>query len=263
MNRQARAVWGTSQVVVDNESAFKPGGSVIVTMGRTAGRVKKAGVDSMGRWAYQVLDGKVGKDILIVSVYQCCKQPANSKGITAYQQQEIMLSETNRVDRDPRRNFHRDMKKFLKEIMPEENSDHSSITPLRLGDWNEECKGTSTSPKLCDEFGLVNIFKQVHPNQKQFKKYMRGSRTIDFALAPPELAHRVTNFVYKPFMYRMKGDHRSYYFDTGEEVLFGNKQEPVYEPDGRSISGKDPKAVTIYLEAVHKHLQANDVMSKI
>jgi hypothetical protein len=36
MNRQARAVWGTSQVVVDNESAFKPGGSAIIIMGRTA-----------------------------------------------------------------------------------------------------------------------------------------------------------------------------------------------------------------------------------
>jgi hypothetical protein len=53
---------------------------------------------------------------------------------------------------------------------------------------------------------------------------MRGSRTIDFALAPPELAHQVKNFVYEPFMYRMKGDHRAYYFDIGEEVLFGNKK---------------------------------------
>jgi hypothetical protein len=64
-------------------------------------------------------------------------------------------------------------------------------------------------------------------------------------------------------MYRMKGYHRAYYFDIGEEVLFGNKQEPVYDPDGRSFSSKDPKAVTTYLEAVYKHLQANDVMSII
>jgi hypothetical protein len=99
----------------------------------------------MGRWTYQVLDGKGGKDILIVSVYQCCKQPKNSKGITAYHQQEIMLSETNRVDRNPRRNFYRDMKKFLKEIMPDENIANNNITPILLGDWNEECKGTSTS----------------------------------------------------------------------------------------------------------------------
>jgi hypothetical protein len=73
--------------------------------------------------------------------------------------------------------------------MPDENSTNNKITPILLGDWNEECKGTSTSQNFCDEFGLVNIFKQVHPNQKQFKIYMRGSRTIDFALAPPELAH--------------------------------------------------------------------------
>jgi hypothetical protein len=49
-------------------------------------------------------------------------------------------------------------------------------------------------------------------------------------------------------------------FDVGEEVLFGNKQEPVFEPDSRSFTSNDPKAVTVYLEAVHKHLQANDVM---
>jgi hypothetical protein len=83
MNRQARSVWGTSHVIVDNKSAFKPGGTAIVALGKTAGRVKKAGIDSMGRWTYQLLDGKGGKDILIVSVYQCCKQPTNSKGVTA------------------------------------------------------------------------------------------------------------------------------------------------------------------------------------
>jgi hypothetical protein len=64
-----------------------------------------------------------------------------------------MLSETNQVDRDPRRNFYRDMEKFLKEIMPDENSTNNSITPILLGNWNEESKGTSTSQKLCDEFG--------------------------------------------------------------------------------------------------------------
>jgi hypothetical protein len=101
---------------------------------------------------------------------------------------------------------------ILKEIMPNENSNNNNITPILLGDcWNEECKGTSTSQKLCDEYGLVNFFKQVHPNPKQFKTYMRGSRTIDFALAPPELAHRVKKIVYKPSIYRLKGDHHAYH----------------------------------------------------
>ena len=260
MDRQARSVWGTSQVVVDNKSTFKPGGTAIVSMGKSAGRVKKSGIDAMGRWTYQLLDGKGGKDILIVSVYQCCKQPTNPNGVTAYHQQEIMLSETNRVDRDPRRNFYKDLKAFLTDFTTRDNS---SITPILVGDWNEECKGTSTSQKLCDEFGLVNIFKQIHPDHKQFKTYMRGSRTIDFALAPPELANKVTNFTYEPFMYRLKGDHRAYYFDIDEDVLFGNQQEPVYDPTGRSFASKDPKAVTKYLDAAYKHLQANAVMSRI
>jgi hypothetical protein len=58
MDIQARSVWGTSHVVVDNNSAFKPGGTAIVAMGKTAGRVKKLGIDSMGRRTYQLLDGK-------------------------------------------------------------------------------------------------------------------------------------------------------------------------------------------------------------
>jgi hypothetical protein len=187
--------------IVDNKSAFKPGGTAIVAMGKTAGRVKKSGMDSMGRWTYQLLDGKRGKDILIVSVYQCCRQPTNPNGVIAYHQQEIMLSRTNRVDRDPRRNFYRDI-------------------------------------------------------------YMRRTRTIDFALAPPELANKLAKFTYEPFMYRLKGDHRAYYFDIGEDILFGNKQEPAYDP-ARTFSSKDPKAVTTYLGATYKHLQANAVMSRI
>jgi hypothetical protein len=69
-----------------------------------------------------------------------------------------MLSETNQVDRDPRRNFYRDMKKFLKELMPDDNNNNNNITPILLGDLNDKCKGTSTSQKLCDEFGLRNAF---------------------------------------------------------------------------------------------------------
>ena len=65
MDRKSRSVWGLSQVIVEND--FKPGGTAIISMGKTAGRVKKSGIDKMGRWTYQLLDGKGNKDILIVS----------------------------------------------------------------------------------------------------------------------------------------------------------------------------------------------------
>ena len=259
MNNQSRAVWGSSQVIVENN--FKPGGTAIISQGKTAGRVKKSGIDAMGRWTYQLLDGQGDKDILIVSAYQCCKQPTNPVGITAYHQQEIMLSETDRVDRDPRRNFYRDLKSFIDHFLTDDED--KTVIPILVGDWNEECKGTSTTQKLCDDFGLVNIFDRLYPDQKQFKTYLRGSRTIDFALAPPEIADKVTNFVYEPFLYRLKGDHRAFYFDINENVLFGNKQPPPFDPEGRSFKSKDPKAVTKYLTAVHKHLQSNNVLNRI
>jgi hypothetical protein len=47
--------------------AVKPGGTAIISMGKTAERVKKSGMDKMGWWTYQLLDGKGHKDILIVS----------------------------------------------------------------------------------------------------------------------------------------------------------------------------------------------------
>jgi hypothetical protein len=180
--------------------------------------------------------------------------------MTAYHQQEILLSEMDRTDKEPRRNFYRDLKEFIGSYV---NQEGGNVTPLIIGDWNEECKGTSASQKLCNEFGLVNIFDRLYPNQAQFKTYMRGARTIDFALAPPNIADRVTNFVYEPFLYRLKGDHRAFYFDIEEKQLFGNENESPYDPEGRTFASKDRKAVTKYLKAVDKHLQANNIYNQV
>jgi hypothetical protein len=258
IDKSSRSIWGTSQIPADSD--YKPGGTAIISKGKIAGRVKKCGRDNLGRWTYQLLDGQGEKDILIVSIYQCCKQPTNPGKTTAYHQQIVLLSEMNRTDKDPRRNFYRDLKKFMESFLTNEES---SVIPFIIGDWNEECKGSSSSKKLCDEFGLVNIFDRLYPEHKKFKTMMRGSRPIDFALAPPEIADRVSNFVYEPFMYRLKGDHRAFYFDIGEKILFGNTKESPYDPAGRSFSSKDPKAVVTYLKEAHEHLTSNNVFNRM
>jgi hypothetical protein len=258
MDRSSKAVWGTSLFTTD--SKYKPGGTAIISRGKTAGRVKKSGSDKLGRWTYQLLDGQGEKDILIVCVYQCCKRPTNPGGHTAYHQQEVLLSERDSTDRDPRRNFFKDIKDFITKFLSHENS---TIIPFIVGDWNEECKGTSSSQKLCNEFGLVNIFTRLYPEHKQFKTHIRGSRTIDFALTFPDIADKVTNFVYEPFKYRLKGDHRAFYFDIGEKQLFGNNKDPVSEAEGRTFKSNDKKAVIKYLDAVHSHLDANNVFNRM
>ena len=65
MDQQAKAIWNSGTIPMESE--FKPGGTSAITFSKTVGRVKEQGKDPLGRWSYQVLDGKGDADILIVS----------------------------------------------------------------------------------------------------------------------------------------------------------------------------------------------------
>ena len=138
-----------------------------------------------------------------------------------------MLSEQNRIDQDPRTNFRKDLIAFIRS----HRDSNLSTVPIIIGDWNEECNDESVAHDLCNEFGLVNIFQHLQPNHEEFKTYQRGSKTIDYVIAPPDIADRVINFVYEPFLYRFKGDHRGFYFHINEKFLFGNVKASVSPVD--------------------------------
>ena len=185
------------------------------------------------------LNAKGNKEILIISLYQCCKQPTNKVGNTSFHQQRILLYEMNRRDTDPRKNFYKDLRKLIYD-----HTSRSDITtiPILMGDFNEECQGTSNSSKLCSEFNLVDIWSQKYPSLHP-KTYQRGSRRIDFILAPKTVSDAVENIVYEPFQYRLRGDHRGLVVDFNEELLFGDTAPLPFGPKGRAFSSKDKKAV--------------------
>ena len=152
-----------------------------------------------------VFKGEDNKVILIMSIYQCCKNLTNPQERTAYHQQETMLSERNRKDCDPRRNFYKDMCKFLKRF---EKEAEKKVLPMLIGDWDEECVGRSISKKLCNKFGLVNIFHGKFQNHEKFKTYQEGSTFIDYGLIHRKLINKIDQVTYEPFRYRKgKGDH--------------------------------------------------------
>ena len=92
------------------------------------------GNDIYGRWSYQILDGKNGIDLLIVSIYQCCSHPTNTLGGSAHNQQQIQFIDEGPEDTDPRQNFSKDLHQFLHQQL----SQNSARIPFILGDWNEE-----------------------------------------------------------------------------------------------------------------------------
>ena len=209
IDKKAKAVWNSSTKTSTNE--YKAGGTSIVTFGNTAGRVKKHGEDKLGRWCWQILEGSKNRDIIVVSVYQCCKNPTNKHGSTAYHQQEAILSEMNREDTNPRRNFLRDIKAFLHQKIDNHKEDGIQLEPMLMGDWNEECRGSSNAQRICNEFQLVDIWKRKYP-EEEFNTYIGGSRRLDFAITTTRIADMVSNITYEPFFYRLTGDHRGFEF---------------------------------------------------
>lgn len=77
---------------------YKPGGTKRITFGKTARRIIIQGFDDLGRWSWMAYEGEANIIVLTISIYQYCKQPTNPTGITAYHQQETILSERNKVD---------------------------------------------------------------------------------------------------------------------------------------------------------------------
>ena len=134
---QARSTWCSSKITTTRN--YKPGGNGIITFGGHAGRIKTSGTDLLGQWSYQILDGKGNREILIMSIYQCCKTPTNKVGITAHHQQQTQLSMMNRHDTDPRKNFKSDILKFLKEQL---NKEGKHTIPLLFEDWIKKSKPT-------------------------------------------------------------------------------------------------------------------------
>ena len=100
MDRNSKSTWGTSETPCDSD--FKPGWTGIITRGSSADRIKRQGYDKLGRWTWQLLNGEGSREVLVISVYQCCRQSNLNARNTASRQQQIHLSEDNRADIDPR-----------------------------------------------------------------------------------------------------------------------------------------------------------------
>ena len=90
------------------------------------------------------------------------------------------------------------MCKFLRKF---EKKTEQKVLPILIGDWNEECMGHSNSKKLCEEFGLVNIFHEKYPNHKKIKTYQKGSIFIDYGLIHRDLLEKIEIVTYEPFGY--------------------------------------------------------------
>ena len=63
---------------------YLPGGALVTTFGKWAGRILSSGSDPLGRWAWQRLMGKDDKIVHIISAYRVSQISSDIDKTTAY-----------------------------------------------------------------------------------------------------------------------------------------------------------------------------------
>ena len=174
-------------------------------------------------------------------------------------EQRIMLSEENRDNRDPRKQFQKDLIDLIRKFKLK----NGNIIPILMGDWNDDRGKKIFAAEAEKEFGLVDAYKQKFPDSEEFKTHIDGSKRIDYVFTLPWIADAMTNIVYEPFQYRLTGNHRGIYFDIDKEKLFCNQAEEIYNFSGRLLQSKHKKNADRYLKQLSKHIDENKIAEKL
>ena len=132
-----------------------------------------------------------------------------------------------------------------------------------MGDWNDDRGKKTFTVEAEKEFGLIDAFKRKFPNSEEFKTHIDGSKRIDYVLTLPWIADAMTNIVYKPFQYRLAGNHRGLYFNIDKGILFCNHAEEIYNFAGRLLQSKHKKNADRYLKQLSTHIDENKIAEKL
>ena len=223
-----RLVMGTSPITFDN--AYKPGGTLILTVDSLTGRVVKQDRDKWGRWVIQEFIGRGNRRLVLFSVYQPVDKTSQPGRVTVAAQQVSLLCLSQDPVKNPRRAFCRDLFKALKEYA----DDGASL--LVLGDFNEKL-GTDPDgiTQIAGELELVDLMRSRHSSEPP-ATYARGSKCLDYALASPEVCNALKAAGYEEFNAHIASDHRGYFFDFETTLLFGSETQTLVTMAKRGLS---------------------------
>ena len=241
-----RLVMGTTPITVD--TPYKPGGTLIVTVGSLTGRVVKQKRDKWGRWVIQEFTGQGHRRVVLFSVYQPVQKQTTSGTITVAAQQESLLRLTQDPIKTPRKAFRRDLSEALRSYTSEQT------LILIVGDFNEQLGlDPDGMTKIASDFGLIDLMAQRHSSPPP-ATYARGSKRLDYALASPLIGDSLISAGYEEFNARMSSDHRGYFFDFNTTLLFGSATQSLVTQQKRGLSTSNVHQVTEYIREKHRIL---------
>ncbi|KAI2490363.1 hypothetical protein MHU86_24203 [Fragilaria crotonensis] len=238
-----RLVLGTSPISFTTQ--FKPGGTMVMTVGSLTGRLCKQERDKWGRWSSQIYQGHAGRKIAIISAYQPIVKGGTAGKITVAAQHLSLLMQSEDNTTNPRVAFRRDLSRWLTDYQQQ------GYEILLIGDFNEPL-GTDPDgmSKIAGDHRLMDIMARRHSSEPP-ATYARGSRRLDYALASAHICNALVRAGYDAFNNGIATDHRGYFMDFRTDILFGSETQTLVTRTRRELSSSNRKQVTAYIRRKH------------
>ena len=96
-----------------------------------------------------------------------------------------------------------------------------------------------------------------------FANYACSSKRIDYILCDTWVSNTSLQGCYKPFQYRLKGDHHAMVIDFDTHLLFGNPTTTLPTLSQREFSSKDAGSNQKYIQQKHKYLTQHHFDSRL
>ena len=255
---QQTGSWTMATSCIDIDNFWKPGGTGMLSMGVSNGRIHERGVDpwKMGRLSYNILSGsKVGHTLLLVTGYRTGQRTGVPGPKTAWFQQQTILLKDNRSE-SPHEAFITNLTQWLQQFQRE------NMEILICLDANEQWGENTAVTTFANQFNLCNINQEfqlpaTHPN---IANPGRGT-TIDFCLGTPAVVENIQYAASTPFDLENLGDHRGIMIDINISRLLG---ETTIEDEmkHRKLVMSCPTAVEKYIAIVEEKFQQQNIFER-
>jgi hypothetical protein len=94
----------------------------------------------------------------------------------------------------------------------------------------------------------------VKIGHQKFSTHIDGQSRIDFVFATPRVVEACTHAGYEPFWHGFETDHRGFFLELENAVLFGNQTAVIQSPSRRGLTSKSFKHCKTYIASRWKHL---------
>ncbi len=228
-----------------------PGGVGIISRGEAALRNKEAKQDKsrLGRWSWNLLQGKDNNKVRIVSVYVPKKGEYGEKKIYCQQQNALQKM---RSASDPLKEFWVDFWDQIDEWL------EAGEKLIIAGDWNEDVREERFLQKF-KERHLIPAITDKHGNNAP-PTYNRGSDPIDEIFVSPGIDITAAGYLAHG---DGLGDHRPIWIDVTKDSALGAKLPDLPSFKARRLKLKDPRIVNKYLNLLKAFTEKHNLNDRI